>query len=142
PERPASVARFSTSTRARSGVSPDCPSSDVARSRRSDGNADTVRLTPYPSTITSPTASARMPASLRPDAQTAFGHFTSPPTPVLAWIPSAMATPAASVSNVVARRGSTHARAGARTVETYNPLPGGENHVRPRRPPPDVWGRA
>jgi hypothetical protein len=83
-----------------------------------------------------------MPANLRPDAYTSFGHFTSTSSPVLAWMPSAMATPAATVSNVVARRGSTPARAGARTVETYNPLPGGENHVRPRRPRPDVWAPA
>ena len=55
---------------------------------------------------------------------------------------SASATPAASVSSSVARIGSTRARAGVSTTDTYSPLPGGENQVCPRRPRPAVCSSA
>src|SRR5262249_9759873 len=37
---------------------------------------------------------------------------------------------------------STRAPPGARTTETYRPLPGGENQARPRRPRPEVCSSA
>src|SRR5215472_1468595 len=48
-----------------------------------------------------------------------------------------MPTPAAIVSSWVARTGSA-LRTGASTTDAYNPLPGGENHARPRSPRPAV----
>src|SRR3954462_787317 len=53
-----------------------------------------------------------------------------------------MPTRGASVSSSVARGGSTRARAGASTTDTYRPAPGGENHVWPRGPGPAVCSSA
>ena len=58
--------------------------------------------------------------------------------PVTRSTASASATPAASVSNAVARSGVRTARDGARSTDTYSPAPGGENQTRPRRPRPAV----
>ena len=56
-------------------------------------------------------------------------------------MPSASATPAASVSSVVARTGS-RARAGVEHDRHIQPCPGGENQVWPRRPRPAVCSSA
>src|SRR5689334_17811004 len=83
-----------------------------------------------------------MPASLRRATWRSLGHLRSARRPVAAAIPSAMATPAASVRSSVARGASTRARAGASTTDTYRPARGGENHVWPRRPRPAVCSSA
>jgi hypothetical protein len=70
-----------------------------------------------------------MPPSFRRETWRSFGHFRSMRRPAARSIPSASATPAASVSSVVALAGSRVAAAGASTTDTYSPDPGGENHV-------------
>ena len=78
-----------------------------------------------------------MPASLRRPTYRSFGHFRSGAQAGRRLRPpSASATPAASVSErrrAIRRR---RARPGARTTDTYRPLPGGENHVRAPAPAP------
>src|SRR4029077_8642397 len=83
-----------------------------------------------------------MPASLRRATCRSLGHFKSTGRPVSVATASASATPAVNVSSIVARAGSTRARAGARTTDTYRPAPGGENQVWPRRPRPAVCSSA
>src|SRR5580765_4439698 len=107
---------------------PNSDSIDVTRSCRSGGYDATDVLMPNPRTTRSPAASARIPASFRRDTYRSLGHLRSARSPLEASIPSASATPAASVSSSVARLGSDE-RPGARTTDAYNPLPGGENHV-------------
>src|SRR5262249_38961543 len=93
-------------------------------------------------------ASARIPAiflrpslKLRParlpplNATTSFGHLISTGSAVAVRMPSAAATPPASVIHGATDRRRT-------IVDTYSPAPGGENHTRRRRPRPDVCAPA
>src|SRR3954470_17092684 len=82
-----------------------------------------------------------MPPSFRRDTCKSFGHFKSMRRPVACSIPSASATPADSVNNIVALAESIEA-AGVSTTDTYRPERGGENQVWPRRPRPCVCSLA
>src|SRR5688500_6469184 len=122
---------------------------EVARSAISGGYAADRRLMPTPRTTwwtpsTALEASASTPASLRdftppiataPSTMTSLGHLRDTGSPVAARIPSAAATPPASVSS-----GTT--RGSRNTTEMYSPAPGGENHFRPNRPRPSDCAQA
>ena len=126
----------------RSTARPSSDSSDVARSRevrriRRRADVDAVADDDVDAPCM-PDASARMPAEL-PAADVADRSATSSPAwrPVAAAMPRrARRRPRASAASWRGRR--RRARPGVRTTETYSPLPGGENHVRPRRPRPAV----
>src|SRR5580765_2129238 len=82
-----------------------------------------------------------MPPSFLMPRYRSFGHLRRTRTPTADSMPSASATPAAIVVKDIARGGSIDCD-GARTIETYSPLPGGEYHLCPRRPRPAVCSSA
>ena len=78
---------------------------EVGAARR--GNASARTLSPMPTTTApAPSASARMPASLRSSTTTSFGHFTRASNPATARTASVAATAAASVTRCSRSGGS------------------------------------
>ena len=117
------------------GVAPSS-ASDVAGVSASAGNCASVceTFTPMPSTTRPSTASARIPATLRPPTSTSFGCLTVVRRPV-SDVDRLRDCRAGDERELGSRAGGT---GGSSTIEKSRLVPAGACHVRPSRPRPSV----
>ena len=120
----------------RPGPPPARPAASADTAPRGSSSAAQLRFMPRPTTIASPSTSARIPASLRSSTTRSFGHLTSGRKPATA----SHADAAASATAAVTRwRRSAASPVGRSRTDASSEASGGAVQVRPRRPRPAVW---